>query len=141
MFPAMGRSPRRSVHIQSGAIAGIPRCPAGPFTRTLQPRGRPGPADASTPIQPAGLSFGSHPAGQPQERRLFHLVTPGTPNDPGPPAIHGIRNEWMAANEDSILPPAVSDPHEYVDPHNVDPFGRAAVRPRAGSHPVGASSS
>ncbi len=68
--------------------------------------------------QPAGLSLGSYPDGQPVERRLLHLTTPGSPNDPNTPPIHLVVNEWMADNNGIVLDPADADDDDWFELYN-----------------------
>lgn len=68
--------------------------------------------------QPGGLSFGSYPDGQPRDRRLFHLATPGGPNNPGAPAVQVFVNEWMASNDGAVLDPADEDPDDWFELYN-----------------------
>jgi hypothetical protein len=71
--------------------------------------------------QPAGLSYGSYPDGQPQERRLFHLPTPGQTNTPGAPPIQVFINEWMASNTGVVLDPADNDADDWFELYNAGP--------------------
>lgn len=71
--------------------------------------------------QPAGLSFGSSPDGQPRDRQLFHLPTPGAPNDPATPPVQVFINEWMASNTGVVLDPADGDPDDWFELYNAGP--------------------
>lgn len=68
--------------------------------------------------QPPGLSYGSYPNGQPIERQLFHLVTPGATNTPGAPPVEVFFNEWMASNTGIVLDPADGDTDDWFELHN-----------------------
>lgn len=68
--------------------------------------------------QPGGLSFGSYPDGQPRDRRLFHLATPGAANNPAAPPVQVFVNEWMAANDGAWLDPADEDPDDWFELYN-----------------------
>jgi hypothetical protein len=67
---------------------------------------------------PAGLAFGSYPEGQFQERRLFHLPSPGTTNSLAAPPIQVWVNEWMAANSGWVLDPADAQPDDWFELYN-----------------------
>ncbi|MBM3881392.1 MAG: hypothetical protein FJ387_16980, partial [Verrucomicrobia bacterium] len=67
---------------------------------------------------PDGLSFGSYPDGQPRERRLFHLPTPGAANNPAAPQVQVFVNEWLASNTGVILDPADQDPDDWFELYN-----------------------
>ncbi|MHB9005888.1 MAG: lamin tail domain-containing protein [Limisphaerales bacterium] len=68
--------------------------------------------------QPSGLSFGSYPDGQPRERQLFHLPTPGLPNNPATPPVQVFVNEWMASNGGVVLDPADNDADDWFELYN-----------------------
>src|SRR5690606_34782197 len=68
--------------------------------------------------QPAGLALGSYPDGQPQERGLFHIPTPGSANTPAAPEVQVTINEWAAANSGSLLDPADGDADDWFELHN-----------------------
>ena len=68
--------------------------------------------------QPAGLALGSYPDGQPQERGLFHIPTPGSANNPAAPEVQVTINEWAAANSGSLLDPADGDADDWFELHN-----------------------
>jgi len=68
--------------------------------------------------QPADLGYGSYPDGQPQERQLFHLVTPGAANNPSTPPIQVTINEWMADNGGIVLDPVDGDADDWFELYN-----------------------
>lgn len=65
----------------------------------------------------ADRSFGSCPDGEPRRRRSFHVVTPGTTNNPAVPFIQVAINEFMAANT-SITDPADGDFDDWFELFN-----------------------
>jgi hypothetical protein len=67
---------------------------------------------------PAGLAFGSYPDGQPEERGLFHLPSPGTTNSLATPPIQVWINEWMASNSGWLLDPDDGDPDDWFELYN-----------------------
>jgi len=68
--------------------------------------------------QPAGLSYGSYPNGQPQERMLFHTLTPGAVNDAAVAPVMVLVNEWMASNSGVVLDPADGDADDWFELYN-----------------------
>lgn len=68
--------------------------------------------------QPNGLALGSYPDGQPQQRQLFHIPTPGAPNTPGAPAAPLFVNEWLASNNGLVADPADGDFDDWFELYN-----------------------
>lgn len=66
----------------------------------------------------ADQSFGSYPDGEPRDRRRFHFVTPGEPNNPAAPAIAVHINEFMAANTVTVTDPADQDFDDWFELYN-----------------------
>jgi hypothetical protein len=67
---------------------------------------------------PAGRAWGSYPDAAPLDRRLFHLPTPGSANNPGAPALSVFVNEWMASNTGAVADPADGDPDDWFELYN-----------------------
>ncbi|MHC1768021.1 MAG: lamin tail domain-containing protein [Verrucomicrobiia bacterium] len=71
--------------------------------------------------QPPGVALGSYPDGQPQQRQLFHIPTPGAANNPGAPHVLVTINEWLAGNSGSILDPADGAADDWFELFNGGP--------------------
>ncbi len=67
---------------------------------------------------PAGKAWGSYPDGDPLERQLIHLATPGSANNPAAPSTLVFVNEWMAANQGAVLDPADQDADDWFELYN-----------------------
>jgi hypothetical protein len=74
------------------------------------------------PDMGADLSYGALPDGQPFNRRVLYVVTPGASNA-APPALVFI-NEWMAGNTMTVADPADGDFDDWFELFNA---GESAV--------------
>ncbi|HEY6227715.1 MAG TPA: lamin tail domain-containing protein, partial [Verrucomicrobiae bacterium] len=63
-------------------------------------------------------SFGSYPDGEPRNRRLFSVVTPGAANDPTLPPANIKINEFMASNTSTLLDPATGHYEDWFELYN-----------------------
>ncbi|MCC6232932.1 MAG: lamin tail domain-containing protein, partial [Verrucomicrobiales bacterium] len=70
---------------------------------------------------PGGKAWGSVPDGQPLDRALFHLPTPGAANRLGAPPLLVFINEWMSSNAGLVLDPADGDPEDWFELYNAGP--------------------
>jgi hypothetical protein len=63
-------------------------------------------------------SYGSLPDGQPFERRVMGVATPGATNTDATAPLVVFINEWMAANAGSVLDPADNDADDWFELYN-----------------------
>jgi len=92
---------------------------------TRMQNGRPAVLDYVTYGLPGSdRSVGSYPDGQEIERQVFHVPTPGGPNDPTSVLPQVRINEWMAGNTRSLADTADGDFEDWFEMHNAstEPF-------------------
>lgn len=65
-----------------------------------------------------GRSYGSHPDGEPRQRRPFVYTTPGQPNNPEMPPVTVRINEFMASNVRAVPDPADGDYDDWFELYN-----------------------
>jgi regulation of enolase protein 1 (concanavalin A-like superfamily) len=69
-------------------------------------------------ITTPGNSFGSYPDGNPRQRRMLYVPTPGGPNDQSIPNVRIFINEWMAASQSVIRDPADNQFEDWFELYN-----------------------
>lgn len=63
-------------------------------------------------------SFGAFPDGRAAARRPFYVPTPGASNNPAPPPVSVVFNEWMADNTATLRDPADNDYDDWFELYN-----------------------
>ena len=63
-------------------------------------------------------SYGAYPDGRAAARRPFYVPTPGASNNPAPPPVSVVFNEWMADNTATLRDPADNDYEDWFELYN-----------------------